>query len=137
MNQKQIRLKGLPAIVIILALAGFAGFRLLQANAALDDDGREVLRRWIAAEYSRYHLARTDVTDEERVPFLLASDSVEFISLSGRGRPDRTVVRVEVAPGSAQPPNSPTVRYYRMRYSTITGWQLERQVSAVSYYLSF
>lgn len=137
MSEKQIRIKGLPAVVIILALAAFAGFRLLQASTTLDGDGREVLRQWIAAEYARYQLARTDLTDEERVPLLLATDSVEFRSLSGRGRPDRTIVRVEVAPGSAQPPDSPVVRYYRMEYSTITGWRLEREVSVVSYYLSF
>lgn len=137
MSQRQIRIKGIPAVLLIIVLAAFAVFRLTQASATLDKDGREVLRQWIAAEYSRYHLARDDVTDEERVPFLLASDSVEFLSLSGRGRPDRTIVRVEVAPGSARPPDTPAVRYYRMEYSTITGWRLERQVSAVSYYLSF
>ena len=137
MSQKGIRIKGFPAAVIIVALAAFAGFRLLQADSTLDGDGREVLHQWIAAEYARYQLARTDLTDQERVPFLLASDSVEFRSLSARGRPDRTVVRVELEPNSAQPPDAPMVRYYRMRYSTVTGWQLGREVTVVSYYLSF
>lgn len=137
MDQKQIRIKGLPAVLIIVALAVFAGFRLLRANTTLDTDGADVLRQWISAEYARYHLDRVELTDEERAVFLLATDSVEFSSLTARGRPDHTLVRLEILPGTAHPPGAATVRYYQMSYSTVTGWHLDRERSALSYYLAF
>ena len=91
---------------------------------------------WITAEYARYHLARIDLTDQERVDILLASDTVAF-TMSARGRPSRTVVRVEIQPGPAHPPDAPTVRYYRMSYSTITGWHHEGHTTTLGYYLAF
>lgn len=114
----------------------FLGFRQWQSRATLDSDATEVVTWWIAAEYSRYHLARTDVTDQERAQFLLATDSVQLASISARGRPARMFVRVEVTPGTASPPGWDGVRYYRMKYSTITGWHMERETTAVSYYLA-
>jgi len=136
-STKTIRIKGLPAVLIILTLAAFAGFRLLRANTTLDTDGAEVLRQWITAEYARYHLGRTELTDEERAVFLLAVDSVEFRTLTARGRPDRTMVRLELVPGTAHPAGAATVRYYQMNYSTVTGWHLDRERTALSYYSAF
>jgi len=136
-SSKRIRITGAPALVLIAALGLFAGLRLMRAGATLDEGGREVVRQWLASEYARYQLARDDLTGVERAPFLLASDSIVFRSLTGRGRPGRTVVRVEVAPNAAQPPGTPMVRYFRLRYSTVTGWRLEREVSVLSYYLPF
>ena len=136
MSSKQIKIKGAPALLILVAIVAFAGFRLMGARQTLDTDGREILRQWISAEYIRYHLDRTDLTDEERASILLAADTVNF-SVSARGRPSRTIVRVEIDPGRAHPPGSPTVRYYRMSYSTITGWRHNGHTTAVGYYLAF
>jgi hypothetical protein len=137
MNAKTIRIKGLPAVVLAVGLVAFAGFRFLRAQTTLDDDGADVLRQWVTAEYVRYHLDRTDLTDEERAVFLLAADTVDVASLTARGRPDRTLVRLTVVPGTAHPPGTPTVRYYQMHYSTVTGWHLDRERTALSYYLAF
>ncbi len=136
MTSKQFKLTGAPAVVVLLLVVGFAGFQLLRAHQTVDSDGREVLRQWIVAEYARYHLARTDLTAEERATVLLASDSVTF-SMAARGRPSRTIVRVEIQPGLVHPPNAPTVRYYRMSYSTITGWHHEGHTTSLGYYLAF
>jgi len=135
-SAKTLKLKGGPAMVVLLLIAAFAGFRFLRANQTVDRDGREVLHQWISAEYVRYHLARSDLTDQERADVLLASDSVAFV-LSARGRPSRTVVRVEIQPGRAHPPDAPTIRYYRLSYSTLTGWHHDGHTTALGYYLAF
>ena len=136
MSSKEFKLKGAPALVVLALIVAFAGFRLVGARQTLDTDGREVLRQWISAEYIRYHLDRSDLSDEDRASILLAADTVNF-AVSARGRPSRTIVRVEIEPGRAHPPEAPTVRYYRMSYSTITGWRHDGHTTAVGYYLAF
>lgn len=134
--QMEIRLRGWKAVVVLLAVVAFVGFRYVTARATLGTEGSEVLRQWVAAEYQRYHLARTDLTDEERAPFLLAADSVRFQAISGRGSPDDMVVRVEIAATPAHPPGTPRVRYYRMEHSPVTGWHHRGNASALSYHLA-
>ena len=133
----EIRLKGWQAGVVLLAIVAFVAFRFATARATLDTEGAEVLRQWVAAEYQRYHLNRADLTDEERARVLLATDSVRFRTISGRGSPDDMVVRVEIERNRAHPPGTPYVRYYRMEYSTVTGWHHRGDVTALAYYLAF
>jgi hypothetical protein len=133
----EIRLKGWQAVVVLLAIVAFLGFRFATARATVGTEGAEVLRQWVAAEYQRYHLDRTDLSDEERARVLLATDSVRFRTVSGRGSPDDMVVRVEIEPSSAHPPDTPYVRYYRMEYSTVTGWHHRGNVTALAYHLAF
>ena len=101
----EIRLKGWQAVVVLLAIVAFVAFRYTTARATLDTEGAEVMRQWVAAEYQRYHLDRTDLTDEERARLLLATDSVRFRTISGRGSPDDMVVRVEIEPSAALLPD--------------------------------
>lgn len=136
MSKKTLKLTGAPAVLVLIVIVGFAGFSLLRANQTVDSDGRAVLRQWISAEYVRYHLARRDLSDQDRAEILLASDSVTF-ELSARGRPSRTVVKVEIQRGRAHPPDAPTIRYYRMSYSTVTGWHHDGHTTALGYYLAF
>jgi hypothetical protein len=46
-------------------------------------------------------------------------------------------VRVEIEPNPAFPPDFELVRYYRMRYSSLTGWSHRGSGSALTYWLAF
>jgi len=61
---------------------------------------------------------------------------VTIRSLAVRGRLDKAVVRVELAPNTAFPPGTDLVRYYRMSYSEITGWRHRGRASVMSWYLA-
>ena len=74
------------------------------------------------------------VTDAQL--YALATANVRIRSLSGRGSLDDLVVKVELEPSADLPPGTELVRYYRMEYSSITGWRHRGDATALSYYLS-
>ncbi len=45
------------------------------------------------------------------------------------------MVRVEISVAGKDPPDGKRVRYYAMSHSVVTGWYLERETTALSYYL--
>ena len=132
----EIKLTGWKALLVVIALVGFLGFRYVTAVQALDTEGREMIEQWIAAEYQRYHLARTDISDEEKVALLLQTQSIELTSLQARGQPKHMSVRVEIAPNAAHPPGSPYVRYFRMDHSMTAGWRHRGDISELRYHLT-
>ena len=117
-----IKLSGWKALLAILLLLGFVGFRYASVAQSLDTDGRQAISDWIASEYQRYHLARTDLSDEDKAAILLQTKNVELLSLDARGKPELIAVRVEIAPNAAHPPGMPYIRYFRMEYSFSEGW---------------
>jgi len=52
-----------------------------------------------------------------------------------RGRGDDIVVKVEVQVAGKDPPDGRRVRYFRMSHSSVTGWRMRYETSALSYYL--
>ena len=48
----------------------------------------------------------------------------------------KAVVRVELTPNPALPPGTDLVRYYRMRYSEITGWTHRGRANVLNWYLA-
>ncbi len=63
-------------------------------------------------------------------------DEIRLLSIDGMGPASDMVVRVEVAVGNDAPPDGKAVRYYRMHHSELTGWVLDREATALSYYLN-
>jgi hypothetical protein len=134
----QIRLTGVKAVVVILALAGFGVFRLVSARSALDTQGTEELSMWLRAEYASRYLSNLDaatITPEE-VESLLALDRITFSSIRGNGTPSDMVVRVEIEVDGQPPPDGRSVRYWRMEHSMLTGWRMQREANVLLYYLN-
>ena len=132
----EIKLTGWKALLAALVVVGFLGFRYVTAAQTLDTDGRKAISEWVASEYQRYHLARTDLSDEEKAAILLKTASVELLSLDARGRPERMAVRVEIAPNAAHPPGTPYVRYFILEFSLTTGWRHKGDITAMQYHLT-
>ena len=57
-------------------------------------------------------------------------------SLAVRGPLNDAVVRVELAPNPALPPGTSLVRYYRVRYSDLTGWSHYGDATVINWYLA-
>lgn len=132
----EIRLTGWKGLAAGIAILAFLGYQFHAARASLDNAGREVVEQWLAAEYQRYHLSRTDLDDAQRAELLLAAADVDIVSLDARGKPESLAVRVEIEPGAAHPPGSPSIRYLRMEHSLLTGWHHRGKLRPWEYYLT-
>ena len=135
--EKEFEVKGWKAVAILAAIVLFSGYTFISAKRSLDTDGKQVVKDWIISEYQRYHLARTDISDEERAELLLQSRDLEIKSMSARGNLDSMIVRVEIEPNAAHPDNMDYVQYYKLRYSKLTGWEHVFNVGPFSYYTAF
>ena len=134
----QIRLTGVRALLLAIVLLGFGGWRSVTAYADLDEGAAQELSAWLKGEYARAQLRGiTDVNTltPAGVDSLLASQKVSFASIKARGKPEDMVVRAEVLVDGKPPTTGESVRYYRMSYSTITGWRMKRETFAFAYYL--
>ena len=132
----EFKLTGWKGLLAALVIVGFLGYRYVTAVQALDTDGREAVREWVAAEYQRYHLARTDISDEEKAAILLETQAINLVSMDARGRPERMAVRVEIEPNIAHPPGTPYVRYYNLEHSIATGWRHKGDITALQYHMT-
>lgn len=131
-----VTLTGWKAVVVLVIIAGFAGFRMYSARTALETEGRETLEMWVRSEVIAPILADTTAPLEERGAALLGASDLSIRTIAARGPLDDMVVKVELDPNPAYPPGTELVRYYRMSYSTLTGWMWEGNASVVSWYLA-
>ncbi|MHB1192717.1 MAG: hypothetical protein ACYC6F_06685 [Longimicrobiales bacterium] len=137
-NAFTFTLTGWKAVVLILVVVAFGAFRFTRARAALEGDGRGKLEAWIVGELQRPLLADTTLALAEKGSALLeAAAAVGIRTLDARGPFDDVQVRVELEPNPALPPGFELVRYYRMRYSSLTGWSHKGRGSAMTYWLAF
>lgn len=136
MSNPQIQLTGPKAIIVLVIIVGFGLFRMVSAREALTTEGREVLEDWIAGEVIRPMLADSTMALEDKGSMILQASEVEIVDMKGRGPLDDMVVKVELAPNEAFPPDMKLVRYYRLTYSTITGWRHRGNATVVSYILA-
>lgn len=135
----EIRIKGVPALVLILAIGAFYVWRTTAARADLEQGAAQELRIWLRAEYARQYLSRA----EEGQPLppaltdsILAAQNITFPSIKARGTHNDMVVRAEFLLDGKPPPDGKNVRYYRMTYSMVTGWIMKAETYAFSYYLA-
>lgn len=129
------QLKGWPAVIAVVVVLGFAGLKFVSARQTLDTEAAEQLKFWLSAEYMRSVQAREGLEPEERMRLVEAAQEIEFADISARGSGEEIIVRVELEPNPAEPPDEERVRYFEMSYSGLTGWQYERETSAFSYHL--
>ena len=137
MSTVTFRLTGWKAVALVVALVAFAAFRFTRARSAMDGQGREALESWIVGELQRPLLADTTLTLAEKGEAVLRVSSVTLRRLDARGPLNDVMVRVELEPNPAFPPDFALLRYYRMRYSSLTGWSYKGPGSALSFWLAF
>jgi hypothetical protein len=137
----KLELKGWKAIaaltlIIVILVATFRAER-----STLESEAADELKVWIRSEYLARGLHGVDpgqLTEEElqaKGEELLSLSEVQFTSISARGRGDDIVVKVEIRVSGEEPPDGKPVRYFRMSHSTVTGWRVRRETTALSYYL--
>jgi hypothetical protein len=136
MANPTVRLTGWKAVAVLVLLLGFVGFRWVTARSALDSQGREALEQWIALELQRPMLADTTGDPADRAQDLLSAGKVRIRSMSAHGPLDNMVVRVELEPSADLPAGTELTRYYRMQYSSLTGWRHRGNATALSWYLA-
>lgn len=133
-----IKLNGIGALVAIIAVLGFGAFRYSAMQNSLSDQGAEALRLWLGSEILRHHQALDEhYSVEERVAYSEAASNIEFVALSAIGTGKKVAVKAVLKPNPYLPPGRGLTRYFQMRYSTITGWSYEREISKLSYYMSW
>lgn len=132
-------LKGAPALLVLATMIAFGAWRAYAARVTLDTDARERIEEQLEARYLRDALADLGggIPNGEQVEDLLRSGRIEIRSLSARGTPDDMAVRVEATLDGQPPPDGEPVTYWRMSYSTVTGWRVERATSALSWWLAW
>jgi anti-sigma-K factor RskA len=144
MSEVKIRVTGWKAIVVLLVVAAFVGYRYYAVQTTLETAGADELRFWLSAEYMAQGLPGLEeavesgdaVAAEEQARELVARDRVEFTEMGARGAPDDLVVRVRIRVDGRTPPDGREVRYFRMRHSTVTGWRMRAETTKLGYYLA-
>ncbi len=129
-------LTGWKAVLVLVVVASVVVFRVTTARAKLDTQGRAQLEMWVQQEMIRPILADTSRSLLERGAAVLQASSVSIRSLAVRGPLNNAVVRVELDPNPALPPGTDLVRYYRMRYSDLTGWTHHGNTTVISWWLA-
>ena len=136
MGEKTVTFTGWKALVVLVVVVGAVVFRVTTARAKLDTQGRLALEAWVKGEMIRPILADSTRSLLERGVAIVGASSVTIRELAVRGPLDDAVARVELAPNPAFPAGTDLVRYYRVRYSEITGWTHQGRANVLSWYLA-
>lgn len=145
MTKPEIKITGWKAVVVLLIIVAFAAYRFQAARATLPTDGSDELKLWLTSEYISEGLpaleqaieANDSAAVSEAANEVLSRDRVTFRKIAARGLLDDIVVRVEIQVDGGAPPVGDRVRYFRMHFSTITGWIMDYETTVVAYYLNF
>ena len=145
MSEIKFKLTGWRAIVVLLGVLAFLVYRYNALHTTVATGAAEELRFWLAAEYIAAGLPALEQAVESADPAaaelqaqdVLARERIEFTELSARGTPDDVVIRAEISVDGHAPPVGDPVRYFRMKHSMVTGWRMQHEVHAISYYLKF
>ena len=137
MSRIQVKLTGAKAVVAILLVAAFMGYRYLNATSTIESDAAEELKFWLQAQYASRLMAESPEPTEETARRALALDNIQFSEINGRGTPSDMIVRVRILVNGSPPPDGRPVRYFRMEYSQLTKWKLVRETTGLAYNLNF
>ncbi len=137
MSQVQIKLTGAKAVVAILLVTAFIGYRFFSATSTIETDAAAELKFSLWGQYASRLMAENPEPTEETARRALALDNIQFPEINGRGTPGDMVVRVRVLVDGSPPPDGRSVRYFRMEYSQLTKWRYVRETTAFAYHLNF
>ncbi len=136
----EVKLKGWMALPVLVLFVGFAGYRLFSIKTTLASEAAEELKVWIRADYARSYLECIDVnkldkqTLDPHIEAMAALEKVQIVVISFRGT-DPVYVKAEIRVDGKEPPDGRPIRYFLMEYSTLTGWRVLREISALRYHL--
>jgi hypothetical protein len=136
MGQIEFKLTGAKAIIAIIVVVAFVGFRFISATSTIETDAADELKFWLRGEYASKLMAENPAPTQETAQRALALENIDFLEINGRGTPDDMVVRVRIRVDGSPPPFGNEVRYFRMEYSQLTKWRLTRETTKWSYYLN-
>jgi hypothetical protein len=145
----EVKLNGVNAVVALVLLGGFAAYRMSTMRTELETDALQELKLHLAAEYAGKGVAsfsgalqsNQPMSDQEaaaRTQAILAAQSITFPSVSARGMwrgGGDVVARVEIQVDGGAPPDGDSIRYYRMQYRGVSGWDVKGRTSAWAYWL--
>jgi hypothetical protein len=131
-----ITLRGWPAVIALVVIVGLYGLTFVVSRRALDEEGLTPIRQQLIGEYTAALLPDVDPQDPDpaAVERLTALERIEFASVSVRGFGSDVIVRVEPRVDGEPPPDGRSARYFRMSYSSLTGWRMRGQTTAWRYY---
>ncbi|MFC1522780.1 hypothetical protein ACFL6Y_10265 [Elusimicrobiota bacterium] len=141
-----VKLSGWSAIVAIVLAGAFMVVRYQMIQTSVNTKGKAVLKRELATQYYRNILEGKDPSKmsaqevnelgDQVMSAKKKIDKITFKSMSARrGRDNEVLVRAEILVDGKAPPKGEAVRYFRMTYSSITGWRYRYETSAFTYYL--
>ena len=144
----EIQLKGLPAVAVVILVLGFGAYRVHSMQTTLETDAVEELKFWILSDYARQALADlpddvNTVSDQqatETAEKIQALERIEFTSIKAKGmwksgKDADVIVKADLLVDGQPPPDGVSTRYYKMRYSSVSGWRVIRRTSAWSWRL--
>ncbi len=142
---KDIPFRWIAAGLATLLVLGVLAFQFVLSGRSLERQGVERIERWLRYEPNRASVGEViDVvsggwTDRPAIPRDRAAQAppFEIVSVERHGWHEDFVVRVRLRYPQGAPPGTPTVRYFRMRYSpALNSWKVVSETSALSYYLA-
>ncbi len=142
----QIKVTGWKAIASIVIVVAIVAFRFVSHTRTLPPAAVDPITTELAAEYARQLLPQlqqaaqaqspVDEAQTEQLVRQLSTDNIEITSIAARGGGDDIVARVDIVVDGGLPSDGKTTRYYKMEYSTVTGWRVRYEVGKWSYYLT-
>ena len=117
MSRIQVKLTGAKAVVAILLVAAFMGYRYLNATSTIESDAAEELKFWLQGQYASRLMAESPQPTEETARRALALDNIQFSEINGRGTPSDMIVRVRILVDGSPPPT--VVRFGIFEWSTL------------------
>ncbi len=137
----KIQLTGWKAIAALLIIAAVIVGKFIMERSTLAGEATQEIKLVLQGEYVAAGLKDVDTAAMSEAEIaakaeeLLKLDQIEFTSISARGRGDDVRVKLEIQVAGQDPPDGKSVRYYQLSHSTVTGWRVRREITALSYYL--
>jgi hypothetical protein len=143
MAEYNVQLRGWHALVAIVALIGFTGFKMYLRVRPVEDGMRDAIRLSLLNEYSGrgpkdiarlVGEARAGLPVEPVAP--LVQRDVKFTSIAARGKIGGpvTLVRAEITVDGDAPPDGRSVRFFRVTREFMgDGWMVVGETDSYRY----
>ena len=130
-------------IIFFIILIVWGVYHYTATQRSLGDDAKQLIRAWISSEYLISAMQNQNkpiekMTEKEMEKYgkvLLKLQDVVITSLKARGRGGNVIARVEFCINGGTPFEGKSVRYFKIKYRSACGWQMEHETDAISYYL--
>ena len=134
MQEKEIEIKGWPAVVILVLIVLFFGYRYFTASSEITPQTRESIQTYLDARYAAHFLDDPEFLEDPDSfeDELLAG--VDIVEIKVKGRKEK-IVRVEIAVNGQVPPDGESIKYFRVTDSMMMGEVFEGEVTSFSWHL--